>query len=99
MFSYFVAVTEEERKVVEKPKPKPSVECAMCNDVESNELLDCDCLAPLYWNGTTCVEKNKCPCIENHIRLVIVEDLFWEYLVVVILFSVRCSVVAIVIIY
>lgn len=55
---------------MEKPKPKPEIECAMCGDVESNELVDCDCLAPLYFNGTQCVEKNRCPCVDNHIRYV-----------------------------
>lgn len=93
MFSYFVAVIEENNNVVEKPKPKPSVECAMCNDVESNELFDCDCMAPLYWNGTKCIEKNKCPCVENHIRFVKVDKLFWECLIDVVLFSVRCWIV------
>lgn len=91
--SYFVAVIEEKNKVVETPKPKPSVECAMCNDVESNEILDCDCMAPLYWNGTKCVEKNKCPCVENHIRLVILVD----KLIDVVLFSVRCLIVVMIV--
>uniref|UniRef100_T1GP63 F5/8 type C domain-containing protein n=1 Tax=Megaselia scalaris TaxID=36166 RepID=T1GP63_MEGSC len=60
-------IVNEEIKIVEKPKPKPEIECAMCGDVESNELVDCDCLAPLYFNGTQCVEKNRCPCVDNHI--------------------------------
>lgn len=38
-------------------------QCKTCPDIPAD--FDCNCLENTFWNGTSCVSKEACPCVDG----------------------------------
>lgn len=41
--------------------------CNVCKGVQNEDQITCKCKESLWWNGNTCVIKQECPCVVEHI--------------------------------
>lgn len=60
------AITRDSLVEVEQPKHPKCLNCEGVVDPNSKEG-DCKCQDGLYWDGSSCVQSNLCPCVENYI--------------------------------
>lgn len=63
------AETKSNITVLEKPKASNCSACEGLTDVPSADG-SCKCKDDLLWDGSKCVPRNKCPCVENYITYV-----------------------------
>ncbi|XP_037900754.1 hemocytin [Glossina fuscipes] len=59
-------VTRDSLVEIEQPKHPKCLNCEGVVDPNSKEG-DCKCQDGLYWDGSSCVQSNLCPCVENYI--------------------------------
>ncbi|XP_044578140.1 hemocytin isoform X1 [Cotesia glomerata] len=58
----------DDKKVISLPIKKLESKCNVCHSMFENLAeLDCKCNGSLWWNGETCVEKQLCPCVVEHL--------------------------------
>lgn len=41
--------------------------CNVCEGVQNDDQIICKCKESFWWNGNTCVIKQECPCVVEHI--------------------------------
>ncbi|CAK9818181.1 SSPO [Anthophora quadrimaculata] len=40
--------------------------CNVCKGVLVEDQSNCKCIEPHWWNGSTCINKQECPCMVGH---------------------------------